>query len=106
MDGWVQVLRSDELPEGSPEDPGIRRVTAGRVNVLVARLDSGEVVAFDTVCPHQLTDLQEAHFWEGNLRCPRHQYVYDLGTGENLLPTREAEPETLWKLKPGYLPTY
>jgi nitrite reductase/ring-hydroxylating ferredoxin subunit/predicted secreted protein len=102
----VQVIPSDELVAATGDDPGIRRVTAGRVQMLVARLSSGEVVAFDTVCPHQLTDLEEAYFWEGRLRCSRHQYLYDLQSGENILPTREASPETLWKLKPGYLPTY
>jgi nitrite reductase/ring-hydroxylating ferredoxin subunit/predicted secreted protein len=100
------VVRSDELPVGDAEHSGIRRVTAGRTDVLLARLGSGEVVAFGTVCPHQLTNLEEASLWGDNLRCPRHQYLYDLRSGENILPSREARPDNLWKLKPGYLPVY
>lgn len=100
------VLRSDELPEGSATRPEIRRARAGESEVLLARLSGGEVVAFDTKCPHQATSLDDATVWDGSLRCPRHLYLYDPHTGENILPAREAAPETLWKLRPGYLPVY
>lgn len=76
---------------------------AGAADVLVARLASGEVVAFSPRCPHQGTTLEDATEWDGNLRCPRHLYLYDPRTGENVLPARETRPEALWKLKPGYL---
>jgi nitrite reductase/ring-hydroxylating ferredoxin subunit/predicted secreted protein len=100
------VLRSEELAPSVPMDTDIRRVPAGRADVYVARLPSGEVVAFATHCPHQATSLENATFWEDKLRCPRHLYLYDPVTGENVLPSRTAPPETLWKLKPGFLPTY
>lgn len=100
-----RVLRSEELgatPSGQPE---IRRVRVGDTDVLVARLLTGQVVAFGSACPHQGTPLQEGSLWDGMLRCRRHLYLYDPVTGENVLPTRET-PELLWKLKPGYLPVY
>src|SRR5207253_4505198 len=43
---------------------------------------------------------------DGNVRCARHNYLYDPRTGENIQPTRDHRPENLWKLKPSYLPTY
>lgn len=100
------VLRIEELPTSGEGEARLRRVRVGSNDVLVARLDSGEVLAFAARCPHQATPLDEARFWDGNVRCPRHQYLYDPRTGENLLPAREARPETLWKLKPGYLPVH
>ena len=99
------VLGSEELPLPDGE-PSIRRVLVDGEPVLVARLDSGEVVAFGDLCPHQDTSLENATFWDGNLRCPLHNYLYDPRTGENVLPARDARPESMWKLKPGFLRTH
>lgn len=100
------VLRSEELPAGTPSYPGFRRVQAGAAEVLVARLGDGRVVAIDPTCPHQNTSLEDATLWDGYLRCPKHLYLYDLATGDNVLPSRQSRPENLWKLKPGYLPVH
>lgn len=100
------VLRTEDLPTSGGGEARLRRVRVGSTDLLVARLESGRVLAFAARCPHQATPLDEARFWDGNVRCPRHQYLYDPRTGENLLPAREARPETLWKLKPGYLPVH
>lgn len=99
-------MRGDDLPVGRDDDPGIRHVDAQGTTVLLARLTSGEVVAFAATCPHQSTDLELAKLWDGNVRCARHNYLYDPHTGANLQPTLDHKPENLWKLKPGYLPTY
>jgi prepilin-type processing-associated H-X9-DG protein len=102
----VRVLASADLPSGEAGDTAIRLVQAGDREVLVARLNSGRVVAFGALCPHQGTDLSNATFWDGNVRCPRHNYLYDSVTGENILPSRDCRPESLWKLAPGYLPVH
>lgn len=99
--GWHRTVRSADLLAGE-----IFAATAGRKVVLVARLNSGEAVAFSSVCPHQGTDLEGAAVWEEKIRCPRHQYMYDARTGENIFPAQRFGPEKLWKTKPGYLPTY
>lgn len=101
-----RVLPSEDLPAGTPTIPAVRRVRVGKTDMLLARLHGGDVVAFDTTCPHQGTSLEDVTEWEGNLRCPRHLYLYDPRTGENILPAREARPGTLWKLRPRYLPVY
>jgi 3-phenylpropionate/trans-cinnamate dioxygenase ferredoxin component len=100
------VLRSDALAPGTAAAPGLVRARAGGTDVLVCRTEDGTVVAFATNCPHQETPLDEASFFEGRLRCVRHLYLYDLASGENVIPARDARPESLWKLKPGYLPVY
>ena len=99
--GWHRTVRSADLMAGE-----IFAATAGRTVVLVARLTNGEAVAFSASCPHQGTDLEGATVWDDKIRCPRHQYIYDPRTGANVFPTERFGPEKLWKLKPGYLPTY
>lgn len=119
-----RVLPSAQLPraEGGPAGVGgrvrqralaatvpapvIRQVSVGSAEVLLARLPGGTVVAFGTRCPHHDTPLVEASIYEGNVRCPRHNYVYDPRTGRNILPSRDARPEALPRLKPGYLRTH
>jgi nitrite reductase/ring-hydroxylating ferredoxin subunit/predicted secreted protein len=105
-DDLVRVLPSDQCPVGTPQEPELRQVAVGTTEVILVRLTDGEVVAFAGRCPHQDTDLMDASFFDGRLRCPHHLYLYDPRTGENVVPAHDAKPENLWKLKPGYLPTY
>jgi nitrite reductase/ring-hydroxylating ferredoxin subunit len=101
-----RVLRSDECVAGPPGEPGFADVQVGDADLLVTRMADGRVVAFAADCPHQATPLEGATFFEGKLRCGRHLYLYDLTTGENVLPARDASPEALRRLKPGYLPVH
>ncbi len=102
----VRALPSAELIAESPGEPNIRMVTVEGVDVLLGRLAGGPVVAFAARCPHQQTDLEDATFFDGLVRCPLHVYLYDPLTGANVLPARDADPASLWKLKPGYLPVH
>ena len=97
------VLRSEDCRLGRPGEPGFRQVQVGQAELLVTRLPGGDVVAFAAECPHLSTPLDGATLRDGHLRCARHLYQYDLRTGENVVPAREARPESMWKLKPGYL---
>lgn len=87
-------------------EPTIRKARVGRARVLLTRLPGGGVVAFAPRCPHEGTSLADASIYEGRLRCPRHNYLYDPVSGENVLPAGDARPEALSRLKPGYLRTY
>jgi len=100
------AVRSAECVVGPPGEPGFARVRVGAAEVLVTRMAGGEVVAFSADCPHQSTPLEGATFWDGRLRCARHLYLYDVHTGENVLPARDASPDALRRLKPGYLPIH
>lgn len=100
------VVRSADCVAGPANEPEFHHVRVGKADLLVTRMPDGEVVAFSAECPHQATPLEGATFWEGKLRCARHLYLYDLETGENVLPTRESSPEALRRLKPGYLPVH
>ncbi|HEX2192780.1 MAG TPA: Rieske 2Fe-2S domain-containing protein [Acidimicrobiales bacterium] len=105
-DGLVRALPSDECPLGTPQEPELRLVRVGDQEVMLVRLEDGTVAGVASHCPHQGTELADASFFDGLLRCPRHLYLYDPRTGENVVPARDARPENLWKLAPGYLPTY
>jgi nitrite reductase/ring-hydroxylating ferredoxin subunit/predicted secreted protein len=105
-DGLVRTLPSAECPRGTAQEPVLRLVQVGDHDVMLVRLEDGTVAGVAGHCPHQGTDLGDASFFDGLLRCPRHLYLYDPRTGENVVPARDAPPETLWKLRPGYLPTY
>ena len=102
----LACLPSDQLVAGDGLETQIRRVRVGDGHVLVSRLMNGEVIAFSPVCPHQFTELDEATIRDGNLRCPRHGYIYDARTGENVHPGRDTPPENRWKVRPGFLPCY
>ncbi len=102
----VRVLPSAELIEETPGEPRLAMVTVDGTDVLLGRLTGGKVIAFAAHCPHQQTHLEGATFFDGRVRCPLHVYLYDPQTGENIVPARDAKPENLWKLKPGYLPVY
>ena len=98
---WHQALPSDDLAVGA-----IVPARLGPWPVLLGRLSDGQAVAFGSRCPHQDTPLAEAGIWDDKVRCRQHQYLYDPHTGENVIPARTAPRQNLWKLRPGYLPTY
>ena len=105
-DRLVRTLPSAACPRGTPQEPELRLVQVGSHEVMLVRLEDGTLAAVAGHCPHQGTDLSDASFFDGLLRCPRHLYLYDPHTGENVVPARDARPENLWKLRPGYLPTF
>jgi nitrite reductase/ring-hydroxylating ferredoxin subunit len=106
LSAMIRGMRSEELPAGEGNKTQIRRVRTEDGHILVARLQDGGLVAFAPSCPHQVTPLDDATITECVLRCPKHAYLYEADTGENVHPARGAKPENMWKLKPGYLPTY
>ena len=103
---FVRVAPSDLLPAREGLDSELYEVEAGEEIVLVGRRGDGQVVAFSPTCPHDATDLAEATFVDGMVRCPRHNYLYNPCTGENVVPFKITKPENMWKLRPGYLPRH
>lgn len=122
--GYRAVLRSEDLPLGEGSGGGgsdrlrdqalettvtrpvFHTIEVGEEDVLLTRLASGEVVAFQATCPHQAVSLTHASVFDGSVRCPQHYYLYDPKTGRNILPTDDASPAALVRLQPGHLTTY
>jgi NAD(P)H-dependent nitrite reductase small subunit len=83
-DTFVEVLSSDELPEGEG-----RVVEAGAKTIAVFRR-AGELHAVQNVCPHAGGSLGHGHFSseKGVVRCPRHAWGFDVTTGNCLTQPR------------------
>jgi nitrite reductase/ring-hydroxylating ferredoxin subunit/alkylhydroperoxidase/carboxymuconolactone decarboxylase family protein YurZ len=44
---------------------------------------NGEILkVYDSTCPHQVTNIPELAICENHLTCPKHQWKFDLETGE------------------------
>ena len=63
-------------------------------------LKDGALVAHGTICPHWLGPLEDAVPQNGRLRCPWHDYLFDVRTGTSadgrgyrLAPTRRVMVE-------------
>jgi nitrite reductase/ring-hydroxylating ferredoxin subunit/alkylhydroperoxidase/carboxymuconolactone decarboxylase family protein YurZ len=96
----VDILLDMDIPEFRPELLGIEpqwhdviaweAVAEGDItyvedcdgrNVFVYRSGDDSRV-YDSRCPHQVTDIPHLALEGRNLTCPKHQWVFDVSTGE------------------------
>jgi len=75
-DGFVAVVRRDELTEGT-----LREVFVQGRSVAVA-LVGGQVYAMDGTCPHAGGPLAEGRLEGTTLSCPMHGWSFDVVTGD------------------------
>jgi nitrite reductase/ring-hydroxylating ferredoxin subunit len=79
---FVAVLDVTDLPPG-----GMRRVTHGDLDILIAHTTSG-LVATDDRCPHMSAPLSIGRLEGCVVACPLHEGQFDLSTGEAVrMPT-------------------
>ncbi len=78
-DGFVPVLKEDELPDG-----GMRRVEADGAGILLSRASDGRVCAIAATCNHFSGPLQEGTREGDTVVCPWHSSRFDLCTGKVL----------------------
>src|SRR5438128_385866 len=78
----IRVARLDELPAGQ-----LTLVEAGGTRIVLARVKD-EVFACNDVCAHQGGPLSEGKLSGARLACPWHGWMYDVRTGECVLPGR------------------
>jgi nitrite reductase/ring-hydroxylating ferredoxin subunit len=64
----------------------LQRVFVDGQAILLTRLDTA-IVAFAERCPHAAGKLNEIH--NGRVRCPEHDYKFDVRTGRILWPADE-----------------
>ena len=76
-ESFVTVMGEGELPE-----TGTRQVSAGGVDVLLARATSGEVCAIAATCNHLGGPLSEGVREGDTVVCPWHNSRFDLHTGQ------------------------
>jgi nitrite reductase/ring-hydroxylating ferredoxin subunit len=65
------------------EDGYRRRFKIDSLDVELAR-EGDDVTAFSAVCPHQEQPLEDGCIENGVIYCPRHNYGFDLRTGQHI----------------------
>ena len=78
----VRVARLDELPPGQPT-----LVDVNGFRIALARVGDA-VYALHDMCSHQGGPLSEGRLSGTRLACPWHGWIYDVRSGECLMPTR------------------
>jgi nitrite reductase/ring-hydroxylating ferredoxin subunit/uncharacterized membrane protein len=76
LDDWTDALAVEDLHDGKPTN-----VRVGTTDVLVFR-DGAAIHALANRCTHRGGPLDEGEIVDGAVRCPWHQSVFDLATGE------------------------
>ena len=82
----VDALNSDEAwrnlaPLEEFQDGAATYFKAGYRSVFVFR-KAETVRVYDSTCPHQVTNIPELAICENHLTCPKHQWMFDLETGD------------------------
>jgi len=73
---WHDVIALDELPLGDTQ-----RIECDGRAVFVHRAEDGLRV-YDSRCPHQSTDIPHLALNGHTLTCPKHEWAFDLNSGE------------------------
>jgi toluene monooxygenase system ferredoxin subunit len=78
---WVAVATLDNLWKGEMTD-----VQIGDELILLVRLNSGDVHAYQGQCPHQKSPLADGKLDGHILTCAAHLWQFNLLTGEGVNP--------------------
>jgi nitrite reductase/ring-hydroxylating ferredoxin subunit len=79
-----RVARLDELEDGQ-----LKVVEADGTRVVLTRVRD-EVFACSDECTHQGGPLSEGRLMSGRLACPWHGWMFDLRSGDCVMPSRGA----------------
>lgn len=93
---FTRVCKADTVAEGE-----MRLVIADAHLIVLACLNDGSYRAFQGVCPHANTPLEEAEFDGQNLVCPIHRWTWDLSSGAPVHPQESALAEYPMKVEDG-----
>ncbi|OJZ73533.1 (2Fe-2S)-binding protein [Mycobacterium paraffinicum] len=78
---WIPVATVDDLWEGE-----IAEFFVGDRPILLAHLRSGQIRAFDGLCPHAGFPLADGDVDGDVLTCSAHNWEFDLSTGAGINP--------------------
>ena len=81
---WHDLMPAADLQPGQ-----VLRVDSDGRSVFVRR-QGRSVVAWDSRCPHQDTDIPHLALKGSTLTCPKHGWTFDLQTGQGLQPGTQA----------------
>ncbi|MBI2701697.1 MULTISPECIES: Rieske 2Fe-2S domain-containing protein [Mycobacterium] len=78
---WTPVATLDDLWEGE-----VAEFEVGDRPILLAHLRSGEIRAYDGLCPHAGFPLVDGEVENDVLTCSAHSWEFDLATGAGVNP--------------------
>lgn len=83
---FTKVCTLDDVWEGDMDS-----FEVDGVEVLIIVLDGGDVIATQSICPHQRVELAEGEF-DGKkvLTCKQHLWQFDVRTGAGINPVHAA----------------
>ena len=73
---WHDVAALSDLPP-----KGVRRLEVGDRGLFVYR-EAEQIRVYDSRCPHQVTNIPELAVDGLKLTCPKHEWAFDLATGD------------------------
>ena len=88
---WHDVMAIDELPAGA-----VTRVDCDGRGLFIYRT-ADEVRVYDSRCPHQTTNIPHLALQGTKLTCPKHEWQFDITTGECI--AKGDRPLRRWKSK-------
>jgi nitrite reductase/ring-hydroxylating ferredoxin subunit/alkylhydroperoxidase/carboxymuconolactone decarboxylase family protein YurZ len=88
---WHDVLAADEM---KPDE--VRRVTCDGRGLFVCR-DAEDFRVYDSRCPHQTTDIPHLALEGTTLTCPKHQWAFDIRSGQCI--AKGTSPLRQWPCK-------
>jgi nitrite reductase/ring-hydroxylating ferredoxin subunit/alkylhydroperoxidase/carboxymuconolactone decarboxylase family protein YurZ len=74
---WHEVMPTEGVPVGEV----LRREVDGR-GLFVYRASDSEWRVYDSRCPHQSTDIPELALKDKTLTCPKHDWAFDVHSGD------------------------
>ncbi|MAC95874.1 MAG: hypothetical protein CMC96_10260 [Flavobacteriales bacterium] len=77
---WYVVFNSEREQNEYIKEGRLSKVLVEEKWVCIAK-SSGEIYAFDELCPHQNYPLVHGHCENGKVECPLHKYKFDLKSG-------------------------
>ncbi len=75
---WVDAAAAEDIPEGARA-----QFLAGGDRVMVCRVE-GRLYAVSAVCPHRGAFLTQGALNGATVRCPWHDWEFDVTTGEGV----------------------
>ena len=98
--GWHDLAAPDEL-----KDNDVTWLDRDGRHVFVYR-SGDELRVYDSRCPHQVTDIPHLALEGRTLTCPKHQWAFDVSTGECIARGTRPLNEFEWKIEDGRLLAY
>lgn len=98
--GWHDLCEVSDLP-----DKQATRVESDGRGVFVYR-DGDDVQVFDAMCPHQVNNIPELAIDGTELTCPKHNWKFDIRTGECIEKGNRAMNPLESKIEDGMLLAY